>query len=197
MSYLARNMGPSPRPSRFLLIAVVLVLSLVGACLCEVTLPAKDEIKDKSSSEAPMTTAFIHETKPSAKPLEFTVAPTSTSTTNETTKTTKAYVSSESPTTVSHSTTKVYASTKGVVKSARKHKLNTSSSGVGSVLHSPARLQERLGAVDCDLPVLPRESRLWRGNETHELNLPVTVPNILFTSMPLHFNVSHFLTFQI
>lgn len=174
MSCTARNMSLSSRTSRSLLTAVALILSLAGACFCEVTLAAKDEIKASSSSEAP-TTAFKHETKPSVKPLEFTVAPIQTSTTNETTKTTKAYTSTESPTTASLSTTKVYVSTKAVVKSARKQKLNTSSSGGGSAVHSPARLQERLGAVDCDLPVLPRESRLWRGNETHELNLPVTV----------------------
>lgn len=177
-----RNMSASPRTRRFLLMAIALILSLVGACFGEVTLAATNEIKAGSSSEAPPTTVFIRETKPSAKPLEFTVAPTQTSNTNETTKITKAYVSSESPTTVPHSTTKVYASTKGVVKSARKQKLNTSSSALGAAAHSPARLQERLGAVDCDLPVLPRESRLWRGNETHELNLPVTVIrfNIIF-----------------
>ncbi|XP_028156074.1 delta and Notch-like epidermal growth factor-related receptor isoform X2 [Ostrinia furnacalis] len=174
MAYKRRNMTAIPRTTRYLVMATALILSLVGACFCEVTLAAKDGIKASSSSEAPLTTGFISETKPSTKPLEFTAAPTETSTTNETTKITKAYVSSESPTTVSHSTTKVYASTKGVVKSARKQKLNSSSSALGTAAHSPARLQERLGAVDCDLPVLPRESRLWRGNETHELNLPVT-----------------------
>lgn len=74
-----------------------------------------------------------------------------------------------------HSTTRVYANTKDVVKSAGKQKLNTVSSALGSVAHSPVRTQERLRLVDCDLPVLPRESRLWRGNETRELNLPVTM----------------------
>lgn len=41
--------------------------------------------------------------------------------------------------------------------------------------HNPNRLDERLQALDCDIPLLPAESRLWRGNETHELNLPITV----------------------
>lgn len=40
---------------------------------------------------------------------------------------------------------------------------------------TPSRLDERLEALDCDIPLLPAESRLWRGNETHELMLPITV----------------------
>ncbi|XP_077294569.1 delta and Notch-like EGF repeat containing weary [Arctopsyche grandis] len=41
---------------------------------------------------------------------------------------------------------------------------------------TPSRLDERLEALDCDIPLLPAESRLWRGNETHELMLPITIP---------------------
>ncbi|XP_041975910.1 delta and Notch-like epidermal growth factor-related receptor isoform X2 [Aricia agestis] len=54
--------------------------------------------------------------------------------------------------------------TKGT-KSARGQKANTSAPPM-------RRAPER--AVECELPVLPRDSRLWRGNETHELNFPVT-----------------------
>lgn len=157
------------------LMATALILSLAGACYCEPTLSSKDEIKTVSSSQAPPTLPLK---KLSTKPLETTVASTASSTTKSSLKTTKAYTSTESPASARRSSTKVYTSTKGVVKSTRRQKLNSSSSGVGAAAagaHSPARLQERLAAVDCELPVLPRESRLWRGNETHELNLPVTV----------------------
>lgn len=151
----------------FLLMALALILSLVGAGLCEIT-SAKDQIKGVSSSQAPTTTF-----KPSTKPLESTVTLTTASqTTKRSFRTTKAFEATESPTTTERHSTIVHASTKGIVKSARRQKLNSSSS---AGTHSPARIQERLTAIDCDLPVLPRESRVWRGNETHELNLPVTV----------------------
>lgn len=39
----------------------------------------------------------------------------------------------------------------------------------------PSRLEEKLESLSCDIPPLPTESRLWRGNETHELMLPITV----------------------
>jgi hypothetical protein len=39
----------------------------------------------------------------------------------------------------------------------------------------PSRLEEKLEFLSCDIPPLPTESRLWRGNETHELMLPITV----------------------
>ncbi|CAH0405388.1 unnamed protein product [Chilo suppressalis] len=149
--------------TRFLLIAIVLILPLAGVCVCEVTLAAHDEIKASSSTQSPMTTSV--ETKPSVKPLRFSAAlTTATPAADESTKTTKAY---SRPTTVR--ATKVYPSTRGAAKSAKKEKVDGTSAGA----HSP-RLQERLGAVECDLPVLPRESRLWRGNETHELNFPLT-----------------------
>ncbi|XP_075972457.1 uncharacterized protein LOC142974178 [Anticarsia gemmatalis] len=170
MQYQARMSMHKMR--QFLLMATALILSLAGACYSELAFSPKAEIKAVSSSQAPLTSPL---TKLYSKPLETTVASTTASqTTKKSFKTTKAYTSTESPATARHSTTKVYTSTKGVVKSARRQKLNTSSSALGAAAHSPARLQERLGAIDCDLPVLPRESRLWRGNETHELNLPVT-----------------------
>jgi len=39
----------------------------------------------------------------------------------------------------------------------------------------PSRLEEKLQSLSCDIPPLPTESRLWRGNETHEVMLPITV----------------------
>ncbi|KAF2904396.1 hypothetical protein ILUMI_01786, partial [Ignelater luminosus] len=38
----------------------------------------------------------------------------------------------------------------------------------------PSQLEEKLQSLSCDLPLLPSESRLWKGNETHELLLPIT-----------------------
>ncbi|KOB79373.1 Uncharacterized protein OBRU01_00250 [Operophtera brumata] len=153
----------------YLLMALALILSLVGASFCEIA-SSKEEIKRVSSSEMPALATFNPRVEPSQSTVTSTTA---TSTTKRSFRTTKAYEGNGSQTTTERHSTKVHASTKGVVKSTRKQKLNSSSS-VG-VAHSPGRLQERLGAIDCDLAVLPRESRLWRGNETHELNLPVTV----------------------
>ncbi|XP_026319660.1 delta and Notch-like epidermal growth factor-related receptor isoform X2 [Hyposmocoma kahamanoa] len=170
-----------PKILSFLSPRTALILSLASACFCDTTLNAKDEIKTVSSSPATQSTPFIYSTLKTSKPLASTVVQT-TSTTKESIKPTKAYKASESPTTARHSTTKVYTSTKGKAQSARRQKLNNSSSALGSTSasastnapRSPARFQERLGAIDCDLPMLPTKSRLWRGNETHELNLPVT-----------------------
>lgn len=165
-----------------LFMAVVLILSLAGGCYCELAVSSKEEIKTVSSTQASPTSLLK---KLNAKPSETAVvSTTTTSTTKKGFKITKAYTVTESPATARHSTIKVYTSTKGLVKSARRQKLNTSSSALAAA-HSPARLQERLGAIDCDLPVLPRESRLWRGNETHELNLPVTVSKLHDTSNTL------------
>ncbi|XP_013191200.2 delta and Notch-like epidermal growth factor-related receptor [Amyelois transitella] len=156
------------KASRFLLMATA--LSLVGDCFCEIS-TVKDEIKSITSTQA--SAAFSK--KASVKLLDPTVAPSSAMlTTKGNRKTTKMLMANESSTTARYSTTKVHASIKAVVKSARRQKLNTSSSGTASAGHS-ARLQERLAALDCNLPVLPSASRLWRGNETHELNLPVTM----------------------
>lgn len=171
----------------FLSPRTALILSLASACFCETTVTPKDEIKTVSSSPVTQSTPFLYSTLKPAKPLASTVVQT-TSTTKESIKPTKAYEASESPTTARHSTTKVYTSTKGITHSARRQKLNSSSSALGSASASasantalsPARFQERLGAIDCDLPVLPTKSRLWRGNETHELNLPVTVSLLNF-----------------
>lgn len=40
-----------------------------------------------------------------------------------------------------------------------------------------SRLEERINALDCDIQNLSADTTVWRGNETHELNLPVTVSN--------------------
>jgi len=41
--------------------------------------------------------------------------------------------------------------------------------------HFPSDLEQRLESLHCSLPLLPPKSRLWRGNQTHEINLPVKV----------------------
>lgn len=38
-----------------------------------------------------------------------------------------------------------------------------------------SRLEEKINALDCDIQNLSADTMVWRGNETHELNLPVTV----------------------
>lgn len=38
-----------------------------------------------------------------------------------------------------------------------------------------SRLEEKLNQLDCDIQNLSADSTVWRGNETHELNLPITV----------------------
>lgn len=161
------------------LMQIFLLIFAVGVCFCELHENETNEIKTSSTLQTP-TTDFMHTTKFSSKPLQTTVPLQATQTTQKSFKTTKRYVSTESTTTTRKTTTQVYStSTKSLLKSARRQKFNATSSAPGSTIHSLTRLQDRLGAIDCDLPVLPRESRLWRGNETHELHLPVTVSLII------------------
>ncbi|CAH0724859.1 unnamed protein product, partial [Brenthis ino] len=154
-------------------VPMFLLIFVIGGCFCEINENVTKEIKTVSTLPTP-TTEFIHSTKSSIKPLQTTVPLSATQTTKKSLKTTKGYASTETTTTTRRTTTQVYSKTKDLLKSARRQKLNTISSALGSTIHTSTRLQDRLGAIDCDLPVLPRESRLWRGNETHELHLPVT-----------------------
>ncbi|KAM7353663.1 delta and Notch-like EGF repeat containing weary isoform 2-T2 [Cochliomyia hominivorax] len=39
-----------------------------------------------------------------------------------------------------------------------------------------SRLQEKINSLECELQNLPQDSHLWRGNETHELLLPIMTP---------------------
>lgn len=43
-----------------------------------------------------------------------------------------------------------------------------------------SRLEEKLNQLDCDIQNLSADSTVWRGNETHELNLPTTVSLFFF-----------------
>lgn len=156
---------------------ISLYLTFFGSCCGETNDNLTDVIEVSSSiATLPsfMTSPFtklIHSTASSVKPLGTTEPlSTATPTTKESVKTTKEYAT-EYPTTSQKVTTQEYVNTKSTLKSSKTPKL----SNPNSTSHSITQLQDRLGAIDCDLPVLPRESRLWRGNETHELNLPVTV----------------------
>lgn len=51
-----------------------------------------------------------------------------------------------------------------------------------------SELEEKLQLLSCDLPLLPSESRLWKGNETHELLLPVKVSFFNRTTTTEHHN---------
>ena len=55
--------------------------------------------------------------------------------------------------------------------------------------HVLSRFQDKLNMLDCDLQNLLTEMTVWRGNETHELNLPMTVSNCKL----IFFNFSSFL----
>lgn len=47
--------------------------------------------------------------------------------------------------------------------------------------HTLSRLQEKVNSLDCDLQNLSADMTVWRGNETHELNLPITVSDFPFS----------------
>lgn len=161
----------------------ILIFSIGKFCFCES--PSRtDNITEQ------ITTSFITPTpelftqqsvnvKDTTGKILQAISPFTPSTTKQTIKTEAPHSTTESSTTTRYSTTQTYVSTKAFLKTARWQKLNTTSSTLENAVHSSSRFQERLGAVDCDLPLLPRDSRLWRGNETHELNFPVTVREFL------------------
>lgn len=74
---------------------------------------------------------------------------------------------------VSASTTEPYMST--VTAAETTATTTTKHQPQPSAHRIPSRLEEKLESLSCDIPSLPTESRLWRGNETHELMLPITV----------------------
>ncbi|XP_068626826.1 delta and Notch-like epidermal growth factor-related receptor [Battus philenor] len=161
-------------PKRRLIVMSLIFLALVSHAVCESS-TTKEESELVTSTITLLASNFSLSTQSSDKLLHSTLSLiTATSTTKEEANTTIEHATTESTTTISSTKAPSEAKTKSSVKSARKQKLNTTSSGYSGASHSP-RFQDHLGATDCDLPVLPRESRLWRGNETHELNLPVTV----------------------
>ncbi|CAK1539990.1 unnamed protein product [Leptosia nina] len=138
--------------------AIVLIITYLTVCVCETTLAPKTE-------ETTLLNEATYSITRNVEQLTSTEGPADVTVTKESVKTTKA---TERPR-ARNLTARASAGTKGL-KSARRQKLNSVSSALESTVHSSTRF----GAVDCDLPVLPRESRLWRGNETHELNLPIT-----------------------
>lgn len=42
------------------------------------------------------------------------------------------------------------------------------------------RLEEKMNSLECEIQSVPQESHVWRGNETHELMLPIMVSGFIF-----------------
>lgn len=161
----------------------ILVISIAKIGFCESPSGTDNVTEGINTSEVSFTPELFTQQSVSVKntteKILQAISSFTPSTTKQTIKTEAPHSTTESSTTIRYSTTHTYVSTKAFLKTARWQKLNTTSSTLENAVHSSSRFQERLGAVDCDLPVLPRESRLWRGNETHELNFPVTVREFL------------------
>lgn len=50
-----------------------------------------------------------------------------------------------------------------------------------SVHKIPSAFDEKAESLGCNLPSLPNDCRIWKGNETHELLLPILVSLIQIT----------------
>ena len=48
--------------------------------------------------------------------------------------------------------------------------------------HFPGDLDAKLDSLDCAVPQLPPQAILWRTNQTHELELPLTVSSLTTTT---------------
>ncbi|KAK4872265.1 hypothetical protein RN001_016389 [Aquatica leii] len=92
-------------------------------------------------------------------------------------------ITTESTTTVQASTyldvssTTVAATTTGYVTSDSNTTTTSVTTENKQNVHAfhKIHLEEKLRSLSCDLPLLPRDSRVWKGNETHELLLPTTI----------------------
>ncbi|CAH2050388.1 unnamed protein product, partial [Iphiclides podalirius] len=159
-------------PLRKLMFTSIIIFAIVsfGVNFCEASSQIAKEVETLTTIFSPPTTDMPASTQSSAKQLNSTL-PLSTATSTTKGNVNETIATAKSTTTARGTKAPTEAETKSPVKSARKLNATSAFSGVA---HSPPRFQDHLAAIDCDLPLLPRESRLWRGNETHELNLPVT-----------------------
>jgi len=123
-----------------------LITTLQGTVTPDTTPSSPSFNSQTPSSMAAVDLRTSHTTRPPV-PSSTTEQPTSTVTTADTTGTT---------TTTRTTTTETHQ------QQLPAHRI-------------PSRLEEKLESLSCDIPPLPTESRLWRGNETHELMLPITV----------------------
>lgn len=62
---------------------------------------------------------------------------------------------------------------------------NRSTTGPVIMHRYPPQLEEKIASLGCDVPLLPDDSRVWNGNETHELLLPITVCSLVLFSYVL------------
>ncbi|VVC87509.1 unnamed protein product [Leptidea sinapis] len=173
MSYYVK---PNKNSTIYMIIITNLVL-IISTCLCKSNSTPKEENVEVnnliSSNLSEFPSIILSSTE--STPLSSTVESTSdTLTTKESTEITKAYEAESSTAVDSKSRGGNIGTIIQYVNNASRQKINSTLRAFGSTLHSVPSLSARLGAIDCDLPLLPRTSRLWRGNETHELNLPIT-----------------------
>lgn len=98
-------------------------------------------------------------------------------------KSTKASVANTESSTaaaISANTTAI----KNVMYKSLTSKLTINSSNSEKPYSRPrvlTRLQEKINSLDCDMQKsIPTDANVWRGNETHELNLPTTVSPFLY-----------------
>ncbi|XP_065088940.1 uncharacterized protein wry isoform X1 [Ochlerotatus camptorhynchus] len=74
------------------------------------------------------------------------------------------------------------AITSGAANPQQQRKPQPSTSRLGEnlitrpVITPLSRLQEKINTLDCDIQAVSPDSTIWRGNETHDLNLPITTP---------------------
>lgn len=162
--------------ANILTLAQLLLLLFVGTCFSNVTVASNNQIttfvNTNTMSIRSLFTNTLNRTS-TLSPIQ-TISdfiPLSTvsltkRTTVEQYESTTPYVSTKTPhTTVNSKVVKV------IVKEDTRNK----SHQPVPTTHVITKTSDKIGVIDCDLPILPKESRLWRGNETHELNLPVKV----------------------
>jgi hypothetical protein len=164
------NMGTSHA------VAIVSIMAIVAQAFTTMPLDTTQRTRRMS------TTTFIPSTTVT-KPLQKTTTTTNVPTTKEIQLTTVS-PRVEPTTTIVVTTQKAMetSKTEPAMKMTSESVQTTQTTSAATnpaernyLARTPSRLDERLEALDCDIPLLPAESRLWRGNETHELTLPITV----------------------
>lgn len=81
-----------------------------------------------------------------------------------------------------HDTTATVHSTSSTMVSASSTITTTTTANLSKSSSTPivrprilSRLQEKINSLECEIQNLPSDAHLWRGNETHELLLPIMV----------------------
>uniref|UniRef100_A0A182JJ99 EGF-like domain-containing protein n=1 Tax=Anopheles atroparvus TaxID=41427 RepID=A0A182JJ99_ANOAO len=121
--------------------------------------PQQRKIKSLGSAASAIIAATAKLAKPSRTPASTTTSTTATSSSTTTTSTTTQTAQRAS----------VASGLRALGASSRENFITKPTAPL-------SRLHEKINTLDCEMQAIAPESSVWRGNETHELQLPAMTP---------------------